>query len=44
MKLDRKLRMGMVGGGPFSGTIDDVMIFNRALTASEVNQLYLAGR
>ena len=31
-------------GGPFCGTIDDVMIFNRALTANEVYQLYIAGR
>jgi len=31
-------------GGPFCGKIDDVMIFNRALTADEVYQLYLAGR
>ncbi len=31
-------------GGPFCGTIDDVMIFNRALTANEVSQLYLAER
>ena len=28
-------------GGPFCGMIDDVMIFNRALTADEVEQLYL---
>ncbi len=31
-------------GGPFCGTIDDVMIFNRALTADEVYQLYAIGR
>jgi hypothetical protein len=31
-------------GGPFCGTIDDVMIFNRALTAAEVWQLYEAGQ
>ncbi|MGD0596638.1 MAG: right-handed parallel beta-helix repeat-containing protein [Sedimentisphaerales bacterium] len=31
-------------GGPFCGTIDDVMIFNRVLTANEVYQLYASGR
>jgi parallel beta-helix repeat protein len=30
-------------GGPFRGTIDDVMIFNRALTAEEVQLLYESG-
>jgi hypothetical protein len=30
-------------GGPFCGMIDDVMIFNRALTADEVYQLYATG-
>lgn len=28
------------GGAPFNGTIDDVMIFNRSLTASEIKALY----
>jgi hypothetical protein len=27
-------------GGPFCGTIDDIMIFNTVLNADEVNQLY----
>jgi hypothetical protein len=27
-------------GGPFNGTIDDVMIFNRSLTAAEIAALY----
>jgi subtilisin family serine protease len=31
-------------GGPFCGMIDDVMIYKRALTATEVNALYNAGR
>ena len=31
-------------GGPFCGMIDDVMIFNRTLTADEVYQLYAVGR
>jgi hypothetical protein len=30
-------------GGPFKGTIDDVMIFNGALTAGEVWQLFQSG-
>jgi type II secretory pathway pseudopilin PulG len=30
---------GAEGGGPFQGTIDDVRIYNRALTAAEVAQL-----
>ena len=29
------------GGAPFDGEIDNVMIFNRALTANEIRQLYL---
>ncbi len=31
-------------GNYFSGSIDDVRVYNRALTASEVNEMYLAGR
>jgi hypothetical protein len=31
-------------GSAFDGTIDDVRIYNRALTASEVKKLYLGGR
>jgi hypothetical protein len=30
--------------GYFPGSIDDVRIYNRALTASEVQQLYLMGK
>lgn len=30
-------------GGPFNGTIDDIMIFHRALTEDEVWQLFQAG-
>ena len=40
------LRIGQqkTGSGRwFNGTIDDVRIYNRALSASEINQLYLAG-
>jgi len=29
-------------GSSFNGTIDDVMIFNRSLTADEINQLYMS--
>lgn len=32
------------GGRTFDGSIDDVRIFNRALTADEVQQLYNLGR
>lgn len=28
----------------FSGSIDDVRVYNRALTANEINEMYLAGR
>jgi hypothetical protein len=39
------LRMGIdYDGSAFDGTIDDVRIYNRALTASEVKKLYLGGR
>jgi hypothetical protein len=31
-------------GGPFDGTIDDVRIYNRALSAQEVKRLYQMGR
>jgi len=31
------------GGQYFSGTIDDVRIYNRALSAAEVKQLYKLG-
>ncbi len=30
-------------GGPFNGLIDDVMLFNRMLSANEIRQLYLEG-
>ena len=30
------------GGSPMAGNLDDIMIFNRALTACEVTQLYTA--
>ena len=30
-------------GGPFCGTIDDIMIFNKELSANEIEQLYLEG-
>jgi hypothetical protein len=29
---------------PFSGKIDDVRIYNRALSATEIQQLYLMGK
>jgi len=28
----------------FNGTVDDVRVYNRALSASEVKQLYLMGK
>ncbi len=31
------------GNNPFFGTLDEVMFFNRALSASEVKQIYTAG-
>ncbi|MDD5064507.1 MAG: LamG domain-containing protein [Phycisphaerae bacterium] len=34
---------GNLEGGPFNGMIDNVMIFNRVLSAEEVKQLYEAG-
>jgi hypothetical protein len=40
------LRIGHESGSVywFPGTIDDVRIYNRALSAAEVKQLYNAGR
>jgi hypothetical protein len=35
---------GMPGDGVFSGALDDVGIYNRALNAQEVRQLYRLGR
>ena len=37
---------GYAGGGSryFNGKIDDVRVYNRALSASEINQLYLLGK
>lgn len=40
------LTIGMSNSGtaiPFNGSIDDVRIYNRVLSASEVSQLYNAG-
>ncbi len=34
---------GTLEGGPFNGIIDDVMLFNRVLSAGEVEQLYEEG-
>jgi hypothetical protein len=34
---------GTLEGGPFNGVIDDVMIFNRLLSAEEAGQLYEGG-
>ena len=41
-----KFSSNLVGGisQTFTGTLDDVRIYNRALTAGEVKQLYNAGR
>jgi hypothetical protein len=36
--------VGRVGSGAFKGLIDDVSVFNRALTAQEVLDLYTAGQ
>ncbi|MBT3985778.1 hypothetical protein HOE91_05770, partial [archaeon] len=39
------LRMGGDGYAPrFNGSLDEVMIFNRSLSASEVEELYVKGR
>ena len=32
------------GNGTFNGLLDDLRIYNRALSATEVQQLYNAGR
>jgi hypothetical protein len=47
---DTKFRIGSINydypplkGGPFNGMIDDVMIFNRVISAEEVEQLYQEG-
>jgi hypothetical protein len=34
----------IVGNGPFQGSLDDVRIYNRTLTASEIQTLYDLGR
>ena len=47
VSVEGKLAIGAHGGSPsryFSGLIDEVRIYNRALSAAEVKQLYLAGR
>jgi hypothetical protein len=31
-------------GSPYPGSLDDVRIYNRALSAAEIKQLYNAGR
>jgi hypothetical protein len=44
----RARRSVLIGADPpegvFNGQLDDVRIYNRALSASEVKQLYNAGR
>lgn len=35
---------GCCEGGMFGGSLDDVRIYNRALSAGEVQQLYLMGK
>ena len=35
---------GTWGGGAFNGIIDEVRVYNRALTAAEVEQLYNMGK
>ncbi|MCI0557564.1 MAG: LamG domain-containing protein [Nitrososphaera sp.] len=37
------IKIGTIGTGFFTGTLDDVRIYNRALSADEVKQLYLQG-
>jgi uncharacterized protein (TIGR02145 family) len=36
--------MGKIASAYFAGPLDEVRIYNRALSASEVNQLYMLGR
>jgi len=45
VRLGGNVRVGQYGGGTewFKGTIDEVRIYNRALTAGEILQLYLSG-
>ena len=37
------LALGVIGS-PYSGSLDDVRVYNRALSAGEVLQLYNLGR
>ncbi len=34
---------GTAGGSPYSGILDDVRVYNRALSSSEISQVYKAG-
>ena len=34
---------GVTGGNPFGGMLDDIRIYNRALSAAEISQVYKAG-
>ncbi|HEU5114298.1 MAG TPA: LamG-like jellyroll fold domain-containing protein [Candidatus Paceibacterota bacterium] len=36
--------IGDTGGLPMNGSLDDVRLYNRALSAAEVKQLYLEGK
>ncbi|MDP1722144.1 MAG: LamG-like jellyroll fold domain-containing protein [Candidatus Gottesmanbacteria bacterium] len=37
------VNLGVVGGVYFGGTLDDLRMYNRALSASEVSRLYGLG-
>jgi len=41
---DFKIGIGYDGGVPFKGTIDEVEVFNRALTVEEIKRIYDAGK
>jgi hypothetical protein len=34
---------GLGNGNPFAGQVDDVRIYNRALSAQEIKRLYIIG-
>ncbi|GEM_PF-3704299 len=40
---DRPLYLGFVGDGPFDGELDDIRIYNRALSATKIDSLYHEG-
>ena len=43
MRFENPLYIGTLNGQPFAGRIDEVSIYNRALSADEINAIYKAG-